>query len=324
MKIKDRIYGEVEITEPVLLEIINSPALQRLKGVSQFGYFEPFFPGTSYSRFEHSVGVCLLLRKYGASLEEQIAGLIHDVSHSAFSHCIDYVLKEGSGKKHDHQDNIFNNYILATDIPDIIKKYEFELKHILDDKRHPLKEQELPGLCADRIDYSLRNACVFTKNTDINYYLDNLIIENNNWIFKNFESAKKYSVLFSSLDYYNCGLPSATMFLSVGDYLKHALSKEYISLNDLYTTDQEVLLKIGKYHTKDEHLKLLFDRMNNKIGCKNNPNDFDSEVFCKSRVVDPLSKNKGKIIHVSEIDSEWRIVLEKESEPKKYFLKFDK
>jgi HD superfamily phosphohydrolase len=33
----------------------------------------------------------LLVRRLGASLEEQIAALLHDVSHTAFSHVIDSV-----------------------------------------------------------------------------------------------------------------------------------------------------------------------------------------------------------------------------------------
>ena len=113
MKYIDRVYGEFEITEPVILELINSASLQRLKDVDQAGYrplwVKPDVDTGEYdhSRFAHSVGVYLLLRKYGVSLEEQIAGLIHDISHSAFSHCIDYILNSGSEKKHDHQDNIF-------------------------------------------------------------------------------------------------------------------------------------------------------------------------------------------------------------------------
>ena len=34
----------------------------------------------------------LLALKFGSSLEEQIKALLHDISHSAFSHVIDYVL----------------------------------------------------------------------------------------------------------------------------------------------------------------------------------------------------------------------------------------
>jgi len=31
----DPIYGDVEIQEPVILELINSPAIQRLQGIEQ-------------------------------------------------------------------------------------------------------------------------------------------------------------------------------------------------------------------------------------------------------------------------------------------------
>ena len=143
MKYIDRVYGEFEITEPVILELINSYSLQRLKGVDPIGY-RPLWAKPNvdigeyeYNRFSHSVGVCLLLKKYGAPLEEQIAGLIHDVSHSAFSHCIDYVLDSGSEKEHNHQDNLFDSFIRKTEIPDIIKKYGFDLEYILNDDNFP-------------------------------------------------------------------------------------------------------------------------------------------------------------------------------------------
>ena len=95
MKYTDRIYGDVDITENVVVDIINSQAFQRLKGIDQAGYFEVYFPGTKHSRFEHSIGCYVLLKMYGASLEEQLAGLIHDVSHSAFSHTADYIFSGG-------------------------------------------------------------------------------------------------------------------------------------------------------------------------------------------------------------------------------------
>ena len=161
---KDIIHGEVEISEPVILELIDSPSIQRLKGIDQAGYSEPYFPNTKHNRFEHSMGDYLLLRKYGAPIEEQINGLIHDVSHSAFSHCIDYVLASGSQKNHDLQDNIFVDFVLKTEIPSILRKYDFDIDYILDEKNFPLQERDLPDLCADRIDYSLRTAIVFKES----------------------------------------------------------------------------------------------------------------------------------------------------------------
>jgi len=107
MTLNDRIFGKISITEPVLIELIKSKPLQRLKAIDQSGYYEPWFPGTKHSRFEHSVGVCWLLKKYGAPIEEQIAGLIHDVSHTAFSHTSDYIFDTGSEREHTHQDKMF-------------------------------------------------------------------------------------------------------------------------------------------------------------------------------------------------------------------------
>ncbi|OGZ47749.1 MAG: hypothetical protein A3J55_03800 [Candidatus Ryanbacteria bacterium RIFCSPHIGHO2_02_FULL_45_17b] len=325
MKYTDRVYGNFEIIEPVILELINSPTLQRLKEIDQAGYSEPHFPGTAHSRFEHSIGDYLLLKIYGAPIEEQIAGLIHDVSHSAFSHCIDYVLDAGSEKEHNHQDNVFDDYVRKSEIPEILKKHNLDLDYILDDKNFPLKENDLPDLCSDRIDYSLRTAIVFKEIENGKFFTDNLIAKKEKWIFKDFESAKKYAELFLKLNTnYYAGLPSAVMFRTVGDYLRYALSKGYISETDLYTTDKIVLSKIEPHIHNDPKLKLLFERMNNKIGFRNDPTNYDGKVFCKSRVVDPLCLHKGEIKRVSEIEPSWSDMITQESKPKEYFLKFDR
>jgi len=333
MKYHDRVYGEFEITEPVILKLLKSVALQRLKEIDTAGY-RPLWVKPSmkigrydHSRFAHSIGVYLLLRKHNASIEEQIAGLIHDVSHSAFSHCIDYALDAGSEKEHSHQDNVFEGFIENTEIPQILKQCGFNPKYILDDSHFPLKENSLPDICADRIDYSLRTAVIFGE-VDIEgkkYLLDNLTTESNRWVFRNFESAKRYAELFLRLNtVYYAGLSSAIMFRTVGDCLRYALQKGYISENDLYTTDEIVIGKIERFLNKNGTLKLLFDRMNNRIGVTNNPNDYDASVFCKSRVINPLCQYHEKLKRVSEIDHNWEKILEQESKPKQYFLKFDR
>ncbi|MFH1657029.1 MAG: HD domain-containing protein [bacterium] len=323
MQYIDRIYGKVKITEPIILELINSSTVQRLKEIDQAGYLEPHFPGTAHSRFEHSVGVYLLLKIYNAPIEEQVAGLIHDVSHSAFSHCIDYVLDAGSEKEHNHQDNVFDEFVRKSAIPEILEKYNLDLEYILADKNFPLKETDLPDLCADRIDYSLRTATVFKEIEGGKYFIDNLAAEKGRWVFKNFESAEKYAELFLKINanYYS-GLPSAVMFRTVGDYLRYALAKGYVSTADLYTTDKIVLSKIEPHLKTDPKLSLLFDRMNNKIGFRNDP-DYGEKTFCKSRAVNPLFRHNGEIKRVSEVKPEWKEIIKRDSRPKEYFLKFD-
>ena len=325
MKYLDQVYGENEISEPVILEIIASPEMQRLKGVDQAGYFEPYFPGVKHTRFEHSMGVYLLLKKYSAPLEEQIAGLIHDVSHPAFSHAGDYYFSSGSGAEQSHQDNSFEGYVRKSSLPGILAKYDFDLEYILDDKNFPLEENELPDLCADRIDYSLREMLVYgtASRDEVEYLLSHLKVEDKKWIFDDFESAQKYANHFKKLnENYFCGIKTALMFRTVGDYIKYSLEKKYISVADLYTTDEEVLEKISQHLKEDEKLQYLLDRMDNKIKYKDDPNDFEEKVVCKSRIVDPLCRYEGGIKRVSEINPDWQKVIQEEMKPKEYFLKF--
>lgn len=54
----------------------------------------------------------------------------------------------------------------------------------------------------------------------------------------------------------------------------------------------------------------------------NNFENYDAQVFCKSRVIDPMCYNDGKVMRVSEVNLDWKKVVEEEMRPKEYFLKF--
>jgi len=331
MIFEDRVYGKKNIDDPLALEIIDSKYFQRLKGIDQGGW-PPLWSKENYpmgefdhSRFAHSLGIYFLLENFGASREEKIAGLVHDVSHSAFSHTIDYVLQQGSPEKHSHQDSFHEEFISKTDIPGIFRKHGMDLKYILDDRNFPLKEKELPDLCADRIDYSLRTAVLFDEisQSEAQRIIGNLKIINNNWIFVDYESARQYAELFEKLNrLYYAGFSTAVMFQAVADYLKYALSKEYIQEDDLYSTDRQVVDKINKRLESDKELAILWERMNSKKCFENNSEKYDVEVVCKSRMVDPLCLCNNEIKRVSEIDSNWKKIVVHESRPKKHYLKY--
>jgi len=327
MTIKDRVYGELEINEPSVVELINTPVMQRLKNVDVSGYFEPYFPGTAHNRFEHSVGVYWLLYKYGAPLEEQIAGLLHDVSHTVFSHCSDYMFSAEHGKTQTYQDDTLEEFILKTEIPAILEKYGMDLNYILDDSHFPLKETKSPDICADRLDYSLRGLIAFrlAEPEKIKKILAELKVDNNRWFFETPETAKEYAELFKYLnDTRYSGIESAMMLSSVGKYLRYVLEKKYIEENDLYKTDKDVLNKVSKFLEEDAELQKLFDRMTHKVNAINNPENYDYEVYCKSRMIAPLCKTEKGIVRLSDWYPEWNQIVEENSKPKRYFLKWDK
>nr|MDH3161776.1 HD domain-containing protein [Bacillus licheniformis] len=131
MKINDRLYGEADL-EPVLTDLIRSKAVQRLKGIHQDGASFLVNPAWNISRCEHSIGVMLLIRRLGGSLEEQIAGLLHDVSHTAFSHVADDVFNM---ENEDYHEQMFRQWVKQSDISGILHTYGFHDEDILYDEQ---------------------------------------------------------------------------------------------------------------------------------------------------------------------------------------------
>ncbi|KAJ5086060.1 hypothetical protein N7532_010831 [Penicillium argentinense] len=159
--IRDKLYGEHNITEPVLIHLLQSPELSRLKGICQHGVMTFLGYGPKVTRFEHSVGALLLVRKVGASVEEQVAALLHDISHTSLSHVVDDALaKPGEGSYHEvHK----SRYLENTQLPQMLIQHGLEDLKALEEELFPLVERPAPQLCADRLDYALRDALAFEK-----------------------------------------------------------------------------------------------------------------------------------------------------------------
>ncbi|MBU0670845.1 HD domain-containing protein [Patescibacteria group bacterium] len=155
MKYQDKIYGEFKITEPVILELLESAPMQRIKEVNQYGASYYRFSHLDTTRFEHSVGVYYILNHLNATLEEQVAGLLHDVPHTAFSHVIDFVFGGESGVPfhEEFHETIINN----SEIPAILKNHQINSQDIFNHSKYKLLDRDLPDLCADRIDYFLNS-----------------------------------------------------------------------------------------------------------------------------------------------------------------------
>lgn len=157
--IHDELYGEHLISEPILVDLLHSPALLRLQGVCQHGVTG--FLGITHriTRLEHSVGAFLMVRTVGASIEEQIAALLHDISHTTLSHVVDWALsKDGEESFHEvHK----MRYVNMTNLLEILDSHGFGESQTLEEHLFPLVEQPSPHLCADRLDYALRDAVGF-------------------------------------------------------------------------------------------------------------------------------------------------------------------
>lgn len=309
MQVTDTIYGSLDIVEPVLIDLIKSPEIQRLRGVWQHGMPPRYIPSVArtFTRHEHSIGVLLFLRMLGASLEEQIAGLLHDVSHLAFSHLYDWVVAEQlqNGDRHTSgQDARHEDYLLQSSLPAILASYGYSIQTFAQYKTFTLLEQDVPELCADRVDYCLREM----DTVKAMQYVPAFIVREGKIVSSNKASALEFAKYFLSRnrDFWACyDLGSRYMILK--NVLQYAIKKHVITLSDFYGVDEDVLSKIEQMQDPFVVNNLTLLR-NSRIP----DTDHGVPVKLKFRYVDPLFIEDGHLVRLTSADSAFAREIESE------------
>ena len=312
MIIKDLLYGNFDVKEEVLLELIDSYPVQRLKNASQHGFpkNETALTFETYSRYEHSIGVMLLLRRLNASLEEQVAGLLHDVSHTAFSHIIDWVM--GDPTKGDYQDSALSGYIKNSEIASILSKHGYNIDRISnleDNGCFRLLERKMPDLCADRIDYALRDSRYFL-GVDTRECVEDLIVDDGEIVFGSRKTAEDFAKYYARCQKeYWSGNEAMLRYYFISKALKEALEKKIITMPDLYK-DETYL--IGKFRKSGENGVVY--NINKGLGKLNFTESEDGEIRLvrKLRCVDPKFLDDGKVRRLSEVEPGYKLLMEEE------------
>jgi len=302
MKINDRVYGEIEVNEPVLIELINCGSMQRLKRVSQMGMPDEYYHKKGFSRYEHSVGVMILLKKLGASLLEQIAGLLHDVSHTAFSHVIDWVI--GDVENESYQDKAFEEFIEKSEIPVILEKHGFDYKSICDFSKFTLLENDSPNICADRVDYSLREIINFEKPEKFKLILDSLVNYKGMIVFDSLDAAEIFAFGYAKCQKEHwAGEEAKARYHILSNVLKRALKLGIINNSDFWKTDYDVIKILQS--SKDEEILdgLLMLRDGFIIRNSNGKNSI--VLIKKFRYVNPFVLHDGVPTLLSNLSEEY-------------------
>ncbi|WP_026476092.1 HD domain-containing protein [Alkaliphilus transvaalensis] len=303
MKIIDSIYGEFEV-EGVLEALILSKPLQRLKGVYQGGASYLVNKRWNVTRYHHSVGVMLLVRKLGGSLEEQIAGLLHDVSHTAFSHVIDFVLKD----KRSYHEKIFKEVIERSEIPTILKRYGYNYSGILLNlDKWTLMEASLPDLCCDRIDYTLRDLYEYghISQQEINDFIDHLIVIDGRLFLRDIKVAEWFVRAYNQevIEFFMDPL-NIYGYDTLAKTLKLAIDKKILRLEDLQATDQEVMDILKQ--SNDPAIIDMISKLHTNVIVKEDNEVYDLHLIKKIRIVDPLISSSAGTQRASNLSSKIR------------------
>lgn len=311
MKIKDNIYGKFTIYDKVLIELSKNPLLLRLKGVSQYGIPDEYYHHKNYSRYEHSIGVMLLLKKLRATLEEQVAGLLHDVSTMVFSHVVDWVFADGGNKEsaENYHDTIHKDFIGKSKIPIILKKYGFDCDRLLNEENFGLLERNSPDLCADRVDYALREFKYWLKPKIVKECVDGLANLKGEIIFRDKDSAYTFASNYLELQTQHWGGYEAVMrYHLFSNILKHSLKRGIINRNDFFKEESKIVSKLKR--TRDSYIQETLTLLKNK-SLENFKKGLGRKIYKKFRFTDPKILVKGKLVRLSKLESSYKKLIEK-------------
>lgn len=304
MTYDDEVYGRILLRDPILQELMGSTAMRRLQGVLQHGITGLIGITRATTRFEHSVGTMLLVRRMGGSIEEQIAALIHDVSHTAFSHVIDYVFH--SHEDQNYHDAVKETFISSTDLPGMLANRGYDWRDFLDGERFPLLEQPAPALCADRIDYFLRDALGLGIATadEVAWALSHLTVMHNRIVVDDLEAARWFGYAYISADQSSwANFREVALYELTAMAIRRGLEIGAIVDGDFWGSDRELWVKLQK--SDDPIIRDRLGHVSKSTEFAWDEVDSDFDVTTKLRTVDPEVLIGSNLLSLSSLDNDF-------------------
>jgi len=162
--IKDPVHGYIEVSSEEL-QVVDARAVQRLRRISQLPFVYLVYPGARHSRFDHSLGCMHLAGEFAKSLglEEyrvrvlRIAGLLHDVGHTPYSHLFETILERAGLSHEDMTAKILRE---DSELAEAIERCGIMLKDILEVLEGKAPESVVISgpIDADKLDFLVRDS----------------------------------------------------------------------------------------------------------------------------------------------------------------------
>lgn len=266
------------------------------------------------NRLEHSIWVALIIWNFTKDKKQTIAGLLHDISHTVFSHTWDFLLgdmeTQSSAEKYERE-IIKNDSVIMRELD----KLGLKVEDVDDYTKYPVADNEWPQLSADRLEYTLSSWVCFGGKSieDIKKIYNNIILwTNEDWIvemwFKNEDIAFEFWELSIRNWFGNfASYESVTWMSLLSKILEYLIVNNYIKNEDLYIkNDNDVIWMIQS--SNDDKLKKMRDifvsfNFYKIFRYKPETDNFLISSKTKKRFIDPLIFWKDKIKRLSKISN---------------------
>lgn len=288
-----------------LSRLSRTEEMLRLKGVGmdcgcEYTDYPAYRGCPPASRYEHSLGVALIIWHFTGSRKQAIAGLFHDISTPVFSHTVDFLNRDYMQQE---STEAGTREIIGRSgrICALLEEYGVSQESVRDYHRYPIADNDSPRLSADRLEYTLRNFMRYEGKTleEVRrFYEDLAVCENEDGqeelAFLHAEIAEEFALL---------SLRASLLFISdsdrysmqyLADLLRSALSAGVLTPEDLHTTERQVIEKLlSRPETAASWER--FRSLSEIHSCPNRPDGPGwIRVPAKKRYVDPLVCGRGR------------------------------
>ena len=291
---------------PLLAELAQTPEMARLKAVGmncgcEYTAFPRFVNGGSYTRWEHSLGVGLIVWHFTRDPAQAAAGLLHDVATPPFAHVIDF-LRGDHLTQESTEDGTRELIRGSPEIQAILAAYGLRAEDVSDYHRYPIADNDSPRLSADRLEYSLGNALRwgFLRRDQIAVLYNDLRVGLNEegapeLVFGDPASAARFArAALECSKVYVCDADRCAM-QRLSELLAKALHLGILSPADLAGTEPPVTEKLAASPLAPEWQ--AFRRLHRTRRAELPPEDGRPwrQIPAKKRRIDPLVAGQGRV-----------------------------
>ncbi len=290
----------------ILLACMQAPCLRRLKGVGmncgcEYTSFPRFAGLSPYTRFDHSVGVGLIVWHFTHDPKQAVAGLLHDVASPVFAHVVDFLCGDYLTQESTEDGT---EAIIAHDavLRSVFRENGINVSDVSDYHRYPIADNNSPKLSADRLEYTLGNLLNYRIRTpeQVKAFYDDLTVSVN----ETGEPELAFPTAALAEDFTLASLVCSKIYVSdedryamqmLSEVLRLALNRGVLSEADLYATEPVVIEKLlSDAETAAAWKRFCAFRKMRRADAPDGKDEW-RRIAAKKRYIDPLIAEVGRV-----------------------------
>ena len=259
-----------------------------------------------FSSLDHSVAVALIVWHFTHDKKQTLSGLFHDIATPVFKHCVDFL--NGDYMTQESTEDLTSKIIGSSkEIMDLLKRDNIKLEEVDDYHIYPVADNDTPKLSADRFEYSLSNALLTYKLSnidDIKKIYNDVILDKDEegtleLSFKSKATALEFVKITSKLSIIYRDDKTRYSMQLLADIIKKLNEDRLITKEDLYNMKESEVIEIIENSKYKDIFNIWKNAKNIKVSKEKPENVYFVHHGAKIRYIDPLV-NKRRISSISK------------------------